>query len=328
MTRKRPTNFSEIDIELKEAERLGISNIDDLYKPKAISINGKDFLSKTLPQKEFIIQPCLPKQGLVMIFAKRGVGKTYFALFLACKIAKGENLFDDRWKVNKQWKVLYIDGEMPANAMQERLKTLLVDSSDIDNLSIITRDLQINGYMPNIATNEGQEALEPHIEKADVIIIDNLSTLSQCGKENEAASWDPIANWALRQRSCGKSIIFIHHAGKDNNQRGTSKKEDILDTVINLKHPSNYDSKEGARFEVHFEKSRGFAGDEAEAFEARLELADNVAVWKAFKIEDLEFDRVIELSKEGLSQRDIANETGISLSSVNRILKKSKEGKS
>jgi putative DNA primase/helicase len=173
-----------------------------------------------------------------------------------------------------------------------------------------------------------QEALEPHIEKADVIIIDNLSTLSQCGKENEAASWDPIANWALRQRSCGKSIIFIHHAGKDNNQRGTSKKEDILDTVINLKHPSNYDSKEGARFEVHFEKSRGFAGDEAEAFEARLELTDNVAVWKAFKIEDLEFDRVIELSKEGLSQRDIANETGISLSSVNRILKKNKEDKS
>ena len=53
-----------------------------------------------------------------------------------------------------------------------------------------------------------------------------------------------------------------------------------------------------------------------------------VAVWKAFKIEDLEFDRVVELSKEGLSQRDIANETGISLSSVNRILKKSKEGKS
>ena len=53
-----------------------------------------------------------------------------------------------------------------------------------------------------------------------------------------------------------------------------------------------------------------------------------MAVWKAFKIEDLEFDRVFELSKEGLSQRDIANETGISLSSVNRILKKSKEGKS
>jgi putative DNA primase/helicase len=162
MTRKRPTNFDEILAEVNEVERLGLDNIDDLYKPKAISINGKDFLSKKLPQKEFIIQPCLPKQGLVMIFAKRGVGKTYFALFLACKIAKGENLFDNRWKVNKQWKVLYIDGEMPANAMQERLKTLLVDSADIDNLSIITRDLQINGYMPNIATNEARSFRTSH----------------------------------------------------------------------------------------------------------------------------------------------------------------------
>jgi putative DNA primase/helicase len=325
--RKKPTNFAEMEAELEEAERLGITNLNDLYNPKIIALNSKEFLSKKLPPREFIIEPCLPKQGLMMIYAKRGVGKTYFALFLAHKIATGGDLFGGRWKIPKQAKVLYIDGEMPANAMQERLKSLDCDfanNSNSENLSIINRDLQINGYMPNLALEEGQEALEPFVKDADVIVVDNLSTLVRAGKENEATSWNPIADWALGLRSQGKSVIFIHHAGKDNNQRGTSKKEDILDTVINLKHPSDYNSEEGARFEIHFEKSRGFAGEEAKPFQVQLKLENNQASWQVSKIEDLQVERVLELSRDGLTQRDIAGETGISLSTVNRIIKKSK----
>jgi putative DNA primase/helicase len=326
MIRKEPKTLDGVIAECEEAERLGIANLEDLYKPKAIAIPLGEFLAKELPERESIIQPCLPKQGLMMIYAKRGVGKTYFALFLACKIASGSSFFNERWKISRKWKVLYIDGEMPANSMQERLRTLANNSCDKENLSILTRDLQMNGVMPNLATEEGQEAIEHLVEKADVVIVDNLSTLATGGKENEANSWDPIANWALRLRSIGKSIIFIHHAGKDNNQRGTSKKEDILDTVINLKHPSNYNSEEGARFEIHFEKSRGFAGEDSKPFEVKLHLNDNQASWEVFELEDLEEKRVVELASGGdLSQRDIAHETGLSLSKVNRILKKFKE---
>ena len=326
--RKRATNFDESLKEIAEVEKLGIKNMDDFYNPKIISIGINDFLSKKLPQREYIIEPCLPKQGLIMLYAKRGIGKTYFALLLASRIAAGESLFNNRWKVNKKWRVLYLDGEMPANAMQERLKTLIDKPCELNNnLSIITRDLQINGIMPNLADKEGQESLNIIIKDFDVVIIDNLSTLARGVKENEASSWNSIGEWALKLRSQGKSIIFIHHAGKDNNQRGTSKKEDILDTVINLKQPVDYDSKQGSRFEVHFEKSRGFAGDEAKPFEIKLELNNDKAEWHISEIEDLELKRVLELSNEGLSQRDIANETNISLSKVNRILKKHKESK-
>ncbi len=326
-TRKKPTNFAELEAEIAEVERLGLDNINDLYNPQIIALSRKEFLLKPLAPREFIIEPCLPKQGLMMIYAKRGVGKTYFALFLAHKIATGGDLFGGRWKIPKQAKVLYIDGEMPANAMQERLKSLTSDfasDSDDENLSIINRDLQVDGFMPNLALEEGQKALESFVKDADVIVVDNLSTLVRAGKENEANSWNPIADWALTLRSQGKSVIFIHHAGKDNNQRGTSKKEDILDTVINLKHPSDYNSEEGARFEIHFEKSRGFAGDEAKPFQVQLKLENNQASWQVSEIEDLQIENVLQLSKEGLTQREIAAETGISLSTVNRIIKKNK----
>ena len=67
----------------------------------------------------------------------------------------------------------------------------------------------------------------------------------------------PIQKWALRQRSKGKSMAFIHHAVKSGPQRGTSRRRDALDTEIALKRPSDYKGDQGARFEVHFEKARG-----------------------------------------------------------------------
>ena len=62
----------------------------------------------------------------------------------------------------------------------------------------------------------------------------------------------------------------MDHSGKSGQQRGTSRREDVLDTVIGLRRPADYQPKDGARFEVHVEKSRGFVGDAGKPFEARL----------------------------------------------------------
>jgi putative DNA primase/helicase len=297
---------------------------------KVVSI--KDLLSAELAQREYIIEPIFPKQGLIMIYAKRGIGKTFFALHLACSIAGGCDIFG-RWKVEKTRRVLYIDGEMPANTMQERLAVLIGGLSneifDERNLQIITPDFQTEnfGQMPDLCKEDGQRQIEEIIEakEIDVIVIDNLSTLCRAGKENESESWNSIGQWALKLRTQGKSIIFIHHAGKNDNQRGTSKKEDILDTVIKLKRPDDYQSNQGARFEVHFEKSRGFAGADADPFEITLKMDETKVIWQFAEIEDLETKRVLELHKEGLDQRKIGEELGFSASKVNRILKKFKE---
>jgi hypothetical protein len=44
--------------------------------------------------------------------------------------------------------------------------------------------------------------------------------------------------------------------GRMGRQRGTSRREDALDTVIALRRPDDYSPEDGARFEVHFEKLR------------------------------------------------------------------------
>lgn len=118
-------------------------------------------------------------------------------------------------------------------------------------------------------------------------------------------------------RRLGKSVLLIHHDGKNGSQRGTSKKEDVLDSVIGLKRPPDYQAEHGARFEVHFEKARGFYGPDAEPFEAQLE-GD---AWTTRPVRSAPDDKsLFALRQSGLSVRDIADRTGVPRSTVQRRL--------
>jgi hypothetical protein len=60
----------------------------------------------------------------------------------------------------------------------------------------------------------------------------------------------------------------------------------VLDAVMALRRPADYSPDQGARFEVHFEKTRGFYGKDAQPFEARYEVRDGTATWSRTEIVD------------------------------------------
>lgn len=301
-----------------------------LAKSKVRAVTLKEFLQMQLPEREMLLFPFLLSQGLCLLYAKRGVGKTHIALGIAYAVATGGKFL--KWTAPHPKKVLYIDGEMSALAMQERLRRISVmedvQPPDPSYLRLITPDLQEEA-MPDLATKEGRAALEPFLADCDLVIFDNVSTLFRTGVENEAESWQPIQDWALELRRKGKSVLFIHHAGKGGQQRGTSKKEDILDAVLLLRHPSGYTSDQGLIFEVVFEKNRHFTGDDAETFRVNVKEQDD-GLWK-WIIEaptvDLDMQKVVTFKKEGFSIREIAERTGLSKSQVETKLKNAKDQK-
>src|SRR5262249_59995012 len=64
---------------------------------------------------------------------------------------------------------------------------------------------------------------------------DNVSTLTSGGKENEAESWLPIQQWVLSLRRRGISVLVIHHAGRNGEQRGRSEEHTSeLQSLTNL----------------------------------------------------------------------------------------------
>ena len=115
--------------------------------------------------------------------------------------------------------------------------------------------------MPNLATTAGQQALAELIEWADVLILDNLACLARSGDENERRPWLVLQDWLLRLRVENKVVLLVHHAGKSGDQRGTSAREDVLDTVIKLSRPGDYREEDGLRVQRRFTKARGFHGE-------------------------------------------------------------------
>lgn len=311
-----------------------LNNDPIILEPKDLNsqlkvVELKDFLALQFPPPEMMLNPWLTKGGLCMIHAFRGIGKTHLSLGIAYAVASGGSFLD--WKASRPCNVLYIDGEMRASVLQERLARIAQMNNNIPiegKLNILTPDLQEMG-IPDLATLEGQAAINHYItDDIDLIILDNLSCLAPSIKENDASDWAPIQTWVLSLRVKGKSVLLIHHSGKGGSQRGTSKKEDILDTVIGLERPKDYNSSQGARFILTYEKSREFFGDDAKSFEAQLCTDEKgSSQWKITSIEESNFEKTVDMLNDGMKQYEIAVELGVNKSSISRYANRArKEG--
>ena len=131
-----------------------------------------------------------------------------------------------------------------------------------------------------------------------LLIVDNISTLTTGDKENEAESWIPLQHFALKAKRMGVAVLFIHHASKTGAQRGTSKREDVMDTVIQLSKPHGYDATDGAHFKLEYDKARHMRGEDAEGFEAKLLPCGN---WEFKSLDDEQAEDVQEMLSSGLS---------------------------
>jgi hypothetical protein len=285
---------------------------------KLHSVATMEVLTMSLEPVEYVIESVLPVKGLGMLYAPRGMGKTFVALEIAHCISTGEKKCFG-WTIPQARRVLYVDGEMPANRLQERLRGIARGHGmrlpvDPQFFRVITRDLEDREARLDITTAEGQNNIEQHLRDGDVLILDNLSCLSFAGKENEGDDWVPILGWLLRLRWRGISVLFIHHAGKSGTQRGASRKEDALDCVIAMRAVPEYSADQGLKCEIHFEKLRNDgAGDSLYPFELTMQTFENGAImWLKRPLSEVIEQAAKKMFEDGMSIRDVAEELHIS----------------
>jgi putative DNA primase/helicase len=317
--------IEELEHRDRELRVNGVEKPDAHPAPR--TVNVRELLQLEIPPREYLLEPILREKETAMVHAWRGVGKTFFGLELAFAVASGGEFLS--WRAPRPRRVLYLDGEMPARTMQERLAAIVgaskqADVFDPSNLSLVCADLQ-DEPLPSLSSPQGQALLEPLVEKQELVVVDSISTLAGHGKENEAESWLPMQAWALALRRRGKSVALLHHDGKGGQQRGTSRREDILDVVIALRRPADYEPQQGARFEVHFDKARGLRGESVEPFEASLETLDGRAVWTLRRLEDAQLARAAALYRDGCKPSDVAQELGVSRATAYRLRGRVKE---
>ena len=283
-----------------------------------------DLIAMDIPERELLLDPVLPAKGLMMIHARRGGSKTFLALAIGLAVASGTSLL--HWSAPKARRVLYVDGEMTLIDLQRRvgaLKAGIGVTIRNDHFRLLAADLT---NVPDLATEAGQRALDPLLDGLDLLIIDNISTLCWTGSDNDAGSWTSMQEWILRLRRRGIAVLLVHHSGKSGEQRGTSRREDVLDTVIGLRRPEDYQPQQGARFEVHVEKSRAHFGDAGRPFEASLTSTDGRGLtWSARDLKPSNLEDAVASFRSGVTVRAVAAQLGIARSSAGRLRQKAQE---
>lgn len=267
------------------------------------------------PNEPYLIrngQTIMHSKSIGQAFARRGIGKTLYAMTVAIIIASGGKASAFGMTAPKSRKVLFIDGEMSSFEIQTRFKMLakhLGVTGDIP-IRIIARDWQA-GVMPRVDTPEGKKAFKEEIEWADVIFYDNRSCLFDPEGEKDPEAWSSAQDMLLENRRKNKASFIVHHTNRQGGARGHGKPEDIFDWSTKLGEPDEgeVDTKAGASFKVEWDKHRGFWGDAVIPCNAWL--ASDGWHWvdshKPEKVMERRVIEVLQKAEESLTKTSITN---------------------
>jgi putative DNA primase/helicase len=180
--------------------------------------------------------------------------------------------------------------------------------------------------MPDLGEENGRAELDRIIAQCqpNVVILDSISTLVRSGVENEAESWGPIQDWLLKHRWQGRTMITVHHTGRSGDPRGTSKREDTLDTIIKLRKLEDDSTATESAFELTFSKYRDFFGDDAAPLNIYLSIPDDRVTWRYERKRNAQQDKVRELLDAGMKNKEIAKELGITPGRVSQLIREMK----
>jgi hypothetical protein len=237
-----------------------VSNIEES------AVSSSKLIKENIAEPKVIIDPWLTDGNISMLYAPRGIGKTWLALTISVMVTRkrlSENSIGP-WEAISRCGALYIDGEMAESTMQKRiasLKEVYGEENEETPLTLLaaSRYAKNHGAQINISSEEYRSAIYQYLydrEEYQLLVIDNISSLTPGLNENSKEDWDPINQWLISLRHLGMAVLLIHHAGKGNKQRGTSGREDALDCIINLRPSTFKRNNGGARFTVTFQKSR------------------------------------------------------------------------
>ncbi|MDA8625254.1 AAA family ATPase [Alphaproteobacteria bacterium] len=319
-----------IDMESKSPAKVKAANdngqevIDTRsISPRPVTLPG--LMAAEIPPRNFIVDPIIKQKDMVEVVAAAGVGKTTFLTSLVAAIASGRQAFG-RWTVSEPQSVLVIDGEMTAEELRRKMAAALqqygIEASEVHNIAYLSRDYGNIGFS-DLSSPEARKQIVHQARDFDIVAIDNLSCLINQGSENEAESFRPVRNLLLDLKSDGKTSICLHHTGKNGDKpRGTSTREDSMDTVIRLRKSDFHSATDGASFLLDFYKTRSFFGDAGRELHFQYEEIDSIAHWTVEEAIDPRLAEVLELLQEGKKGTEIATALNISEGEVSKRKKK------
>ena len=313
----------------------------DIIKPDAIDedkhypiTSFQEMVQTKYPEPKFMLDPIIREKTVTQISGDYGSGKSMTGMQMAVCFSSGLDFL--HWKNRSAPRpVLYVEGEMPAVDIRERVLEMtesIVDpnSSEIifrqDNLFILTLDdLDLAGFKFGferlaVTNNEdgaakGRLLIENTVKEIKerkgqypVLFLDNISALCSI-EENKSQDWSGLVNWFMRLKTMGVVIVYFHHTNKSNGSAsGSNMALRLVDTHIILKKlaPDQKFELEGKSVQcsVNFDKCRNFGGSQSKPFI----LTFNRGKWAKYPMLTAIDWKILKYHNEGLSVEEMINE--------------------
>ena len=313
----------------------------DIIKPDAIDedkhypiTSFQEMVQTKYPEPKFMLDPIIREKTVTQISGDYGSGKSMTGMQMAVCFSSGLDFL--HWKNRSAPRpVLYVEGEMPAVDIRERVLEMtesIIDpnSSEIifrqDNLFILTLDdLDLAGFKFGferlaVTNNEdgaakGRLLIENTIKEIKerkgqypVLFLDNISALCSI-EENKSQDWSGLVNWFMRLKTMGVVIVYFHHTNKSNGSAsGSNMALRLVDTHIILKKlaPDQKFELEGKSVQcsVNFDKCRNFGGSQSKPFI----LTFNRGKWAKYPMLTAIDWKILKYHNEGLSVEEMINE--------------------
>jgi hypothetical protein len=205
-------------------------------------VSAAELLATNFPYATDIVTGVLPHRAKLILSAPAKLGKTRFTLGLCLAIATGKAAMG--FRVTNPARVLYLQAEVSARALQDRLCKMLT-SFDADEAALRERLLLHNAPGLKLTNPAHVAAIRQAIElyKPDVLAIDPLykfHTGDESSVQDMTRFFDPL-DALIADYGC--SVLLVHHHGKGSGDglatpahrnRGSSTIADWADSLLTL----------------------------------------------------------------------------------------------
>ncbi len=285
-------------------------------------LEDHQFVALSIPPKRAHLAPWLCEGSITLVVGWRGIGKTWFALFALDAVTRSVPF--GPWKCETGAPCLYLDGEMAAADVMDRLNSIGTAGRKFP-LYIYSDAHACEMGLPraNLGGEKWRQGMKGLLIERGVKlwVVDNIASLTPGMDENSKQEWDSVNRWLLDLRFAGISTVLLHHEGKEGRQRGTSAREDNIDVSIALQKPANYTPEDGARFIVRFSKHRIRTRDLPLIADTEFQVTEgnDLVTYTWGDVRRQNKLEILRLSDQEIGVTDIASALGVAKSYVTKI---------
>jgi hypothetical protein len=199
---------------------------------------------RDIPEPDRLLGDLITTTTRVFLVGRTGLGKTLLGIAIAAGVASGQGFL--KWRSSRPARVLYIDGEMPAELIKLRARDALRRLEDTSiapgNLLIFGRDIEAEArkvypMLPEFAplNTEGGRAFLLALIKViggiDLLVFDNVMSLIS-GDQKDEVPWSETLPLVSTLTDMRIGQLWLDHTGHNSDrQYGSSTKAWRFDAV-------------------------------------------------------------------------------------------------